>query len=38
MNPRNERLFVLVITITVLIANMLADLMYVFLDPRTRES
>ncbi len=28
----------LVITITVLIANMLADLMYVFLDPRTRES
>lgn len=28
----------LVITITVLVANLLADLMYVFLDPRTRES
>jgi peptide/nickel transport system permease protein len=27
----------LVITITVLVANLLADLMYVFLDPRTRE-
>lgn len=27
----------LVITITVLIANMLADILYVFLDPRTRE-
>jgi peptide/nickel transport system permease protein len=27
----------LVITITVLVANLLADLAYVFLDPRTRE-
>jgi peptide/nickel transport system permease protein len=27
----------LVITVTVLVANMLADLAYVFLDPRTRE-
>jgi peptide/nickel transport system permease protein len=28
----------LVITVTVLVANLLADIAYVFLDPRTRES
>jgi peptide/nickel transport system permease protein len=28
----------LVITLVVLVANFLADLVYVFLDPRTREA